>query len=182
MIKSVLCAGFGGQGIMLMGKLLAYGAIYENLEVTFYPSYGPEMRGGTANCTVVISSERVGSPIKNSFDIVIAMNQSSVDKFSSTITPGGFLIYNQPMVTDSSFLLDEIAIGIPANDIAIELGAPQASNMVALGGMLPKLDVLSIESIYKSLPNVLSSHRDKLIPINKKAIKKGYEFTLANTN
>ena len=174
MIKEILFAGFGGQGIMLMGKLLAYGAILEGLDVTFYPSYGPEMRGGTANCTVVLADKRIGSPIKNSYEIVMAMNQISVDKFASRVRPGGWIIFNQSMVDDLPQRDRIHASGIPATQIATDMGVPQAANMVALGGILPILEIVSIESLCKGLIKALPEHPKNLISLNEQAIRQGF--------
>ena len=175
MIDEVLIAGFGGQGIMLMGRLLAYGAIFEGFEVTFYPSYGPEMRGGTANCTVVISDERIGSPVRNRFTHLMAMNQASVDKFSERVKPGGVIAYNQSLVDTPPARTDVLRLGIPANRIAAELKAVQAANMVAMGGLLFLLRRISVPSLVKGLARVLPGYRHEAIPLNKAAILRGIE-------
>ena len=165
MIDEVLIAGFGGQGIMLMGKLLAYGAIYEGLEVTFYPSYGPEMRGGTANCTVVVSDQRIGSPVRNHFSHLMAMNQASVDKFSERVKPDGVIVYNQSLVR----------VAIPANRIAMELNAAQSANMVAMGGLAHVLKRVSVPALVKGLMRVLLKYRHDAIALNETAIQRGIE-------
>jgi len=175
MIDEVLIAGFGGQGIMLMGRLLAYGAIYEGLQVTFYPSYGPEMRGGTANCTVVISEDRIGSPVRNRFTHLMAMNQASVDKFSERVKPGGVIAYNQSLVDAPPARTDLMRLGIPANRIAVELQAPQAANMVALGGLAGMLGRISAASLVKGLERVLLRHRPEVIALNEAAIRRGMD-------
>jgi 2-oxoglutarate ferredoxin oxidoreductase subunit gamma len=172
MLKEVLIAGFGGQGIMLMGQLLAYGAIYEGLEVSFFPSYGPEMRGGTANCTVVISNERIGSPIRNFFTVLTAMNQASLDRFEDRVRPGGVVIYNETLISDPPKRKDIEHLKIPANRIAMEIGNPQVANMVAMGGLI-SLTGISLKSLVKGLPRVLPGYRHHLIPLNEKAVKKG---------
>jgi 2-oxoglutarate ferredoxin oxidoreductase subunit gamma len=179
MVNEILIAGFGGQGIMLMGKLLAYGAIYQGLEVTFYPSYGPEMRGGTANCTVVISDQRIGSPVRNEFAYLMAMNQVSVDKFSERIKPGGVIVYNATLVESLPERKDVKIVKIPANQIAMEIENPQVANMVAIGGLIHELKIISQESLKKGLVRVLPQHRHNLIPLNEQAIQKGFE-ALAN--
>ena len=175
MTDEVLIAGFGGQGIMLMGRLLAYGAIYEGLHVTFYPSYGPEMRGGTANCTVVISDERIGSPVRNRFTHLMAMNQASVDKFSERVKPGGVIAFNQSLVDTPPTRTDVMRVGIPANRIAAELKAPQAANMVALGGLLYLLRRIRVPALLKGLARVLPGYRREAIPLNEAAIQRGIE-------
>jgi len=172
MTKEILIAGFGGQGIMLMGQLLAYGAIYEGLEVSFFPSYGPEMRGGTANCTVVISSERIGSPIRNRFVMLMAMNPPSLEKFETHVRPGGVVAYNETLVSEAPKRNDVRILKIPANRIAMEIGNPQVANMVALGGMVSTLGI-SLESIQRGLPRVLPDYRHHFIPLNSDAIQRG---------
>ena len=175
MLNEILIAGFGGQGIMLMGKLLAYGAIYQGLEVTYYPSYGPEMRGGTANCTVVISDRRIGSPVRNEFACLMAMNQASVDKFTERVRPGGAIIYNDTLVDNPPVRKDlKIAKG-PANQIAIEMENAQVANMVAMGGLVKILDFISLESITKGIARVFPKHRHDLVPLNKQAIQMGFD-------
>ena len=175
MIAEVLIAGYGGQGIMLMGRLLAYGAIYEGLEVTFYPSYGPEMRGGTANCTVVIADERIGSPVRNRFTHLMAMNQASVDKFSDRVQPRGVIVYNESLVDTPPARADVILKAIPADRIAAELQAPQAANMVSMGGLLHVLPRINAASIIKGLARVLPAYRHAAIPLNAAAIQRGVE-------
>ncbi len=180
MIDEVLIAGFGGQGIMLMGRLLAYGAIYEGLQVTFYPSYGPEMRGGTANCTVVISDERIGSPVRNRFTLLVTMNQASLDKFGERVKPGGAIVYNQSLVDAPPARTDVKRMGIPANRIAEELQNPQAANMVAMGGLLYALQRIRVPAVLKGLARVLPVYRHEAIPLNQAAIDRGFE-ALAGT-
>jgi 2-oxoglutarate ferredoxin oxidoreductase subunit gamma len=176
MIDEILIAGFGGQGIMLMGKLLAYGAIYEGLEVTFYPSYGPEMRGGTANCTVVISEQRIGSPIKNTFTAMMAMNQASLTKFEDRVNAGGVIAYNETIIDTPPTREDVRIIKIPANKIAAELGNLQVANMVAVGGLVALLGMISLNSLVKGLTRELPAHRHHLISLNEEAIKRGMEL------
>jgi 2-oxoglutarate ferredoxin oxidoreductase subunit gamma len=175
MIDEVLIAGFGGQGIMLMGRLLAYGAIYEGLQVTFYPSYGPEMRGGTANCTVVVSDERIGSPVRNRFTHLMAMNQASADKFCGQVKPGGVIAYNESLVDTPPERTDLVRVAIPAGRIAAELQAPQAANMVALGGLAGLLRRISAASLVKGLERVLPRHRDNALALNEAAIRRGMD-------
>ncbi len=173
MLKEILIAGFGGQGIMLMGQLLAYGGIYEGLEVSFFPSYGPEMRGGTANCTVVLSDERIGSPIRNTFSVLMAMNQASLDKFANRVNAGGVVAYNETLIDSGPGRSDVEIVKIPANRIASEMGNPQVSNMAAIGGLIPTLGSVSLESLRKGLSRVLPDYRHHLIPINEEAMKLG---------
>jgi 2-oxoglutarate ferredoxin oxidoreductase subunit gamma len=171
----VLVAGSGGQGIMLIGRLLAYGAIYEGLQVTFYPSYGPEMRGGTANCTVVISAERIGSPVRNRFTHLLAMNQASVDKFVEQVKSGGTVVYNASMVDAPPTRPDLACTGVAADRIAAELNSPQAANMVALGAFAARLDGIGVPALYRGLERVLPKYRHGAVPLNRDAIRRGME-------
>jgi 2-oxoglutarate ferredoxin oxidoreductase subunit gamma len=180
MVEEILIAGFGGQGVMLMGHLLAYGAIYEGLEVTFFPSYGPEMRGGTANCTVVISDQRIGSPIRNTFTALMAMNQASLAKFEDRLKAGGVLAYNETLIDAPPERGDVRIIRIPANEIAAELGNPQVANMVAAGGLVTALGVICLDSLFKGLSRELPKHRHHLIPLNEEAIRRGMEAVQGN--
>ena len=175
MLDEILIAGFGGQGIMLMGKLLACGAIYEGLEVTFYPSYGPEMRGGTANCTVVISDNRIGSPVRKFFTCLMAMNQASVDRFTGSVKPGGVIIHNDAAIGSHPGGEDLRFINIPANQIATDMENIQVANMVAMGGLIHVLNTVSLDSLMRGLARVLPKYRHDLIPLNEKAIRKGVE-------
>jgi 2-oxoglutarate ferredoxin oxidoreductase subunit gamma len=173
MLKEILIGGFGGQGIMLMGQLLAYGAIHEGLESTFFPSYGPEMRGGTANCTVVISDQRIGSPIRNRFSVLVAMNQASLDKFKDRVKTNGILVYNETLIQDPPDVKDIEIIKVPANEIANELQRPQVANMVAVGALIRILGFISFDSLSRGLLKVLPEYRHQLIPLNEKALKMG---------
>ena len=173
MIDEIIIAGFGGQGIMLMGKLLAYASIYEGLQVTFYPSYGPEMRGGTANCTVVVSDERIGSPVRSRFTCLMAMNQASVDKFSELVKPGGIILYNETLVDTPPRRQDVRGVALPANRIAVEMETPQVANMVAMGGLIQTLGRISVSALTKGLKRVLPPYRHHLIPLNQAAIERG---------
>jgi len=174
-VEEILIAGSGGQGIMLMGQLLGYGALYERLEVTFFPSYGPEMRGGTANCTVVVSDRRIGSPVRNTFTALMAMNKASLERFEERVKAGGLVAYNKTLIETSPKRKDVRLLAIPANRIASELGNPQVANMVALGALADALGIISRGSLSKGLARVIPGHRHSLIPINEEAIKKGME-------
>jgi 2-oxoglutarate ferredoxin oxidoreductase subunit gamma len=175
-VEEILIAGSGGQGIMLMGQFLAYGALYEGLEVTFFPSYGPEMRGGTANCTVVISDQRIGSPVRNRFTTLMAMNEASLKRFEGQVKAGGLLAYNETLIEMPQERKDIRCLAIPANRIASELGNPQVANMVAIGALAVALGIISPNSLSRGLARVIPEHRHYLIPINEEAIKKGMEI------
>jgi 2-oxoglutarate ferredoxin oxidoreductase subunit gamma len=172
-LEEILIAGSGGQGIMLMGQLLAYGALYEGLKVTFFPSYGPEMRGGTANCTVVISGQRIGSPVRNTFTALMAMNKASLARFEGRVKAGGLVAYNETLIEMDRERKDIRILAVPANSIASELGNPQVANMVALGALAGALGIVSPGSLSKGLARVIPEYRRHLIPINEQAIKKG---------
>lgn len=173
MVEEILIAGSGGQGIMLMGQLLAYGGLYEGLEVTFFPSYGPEMRGGTANCTVVISDQRIGSPVRNTFTVLMAMNKPSLTWFEGRVNAGGLVAYNESLIEIPPQRADIRLLAVLANRIASELGNPQVANMVAIGALAGALGIISPSSLSKGLARVIPEHRRHLIPLNEEAIKKG---------
>lgn len=173
MTYEIICAGFGGQGVMLIGQLIAYAGMIEGKNVSWVPSYGPEMRGGTANCSVVVSDEPVGSPVISEPNGVIAMNQPSLEKFLPAVKPGGVLVYNSSLITMQATRDDLCIIAAPANDLAAELGNSKVANLVALGAFLQKTNVVTVDGIEKALEKVLPPHRHKLIPLNLEALRKG---------
>lgn len=176
MQKEVIISGFGGQGVLFIGKLLAYTGLDENKEVTWIPSYGPEMRGGTANCTVVISDEEIGSPFVKNPTAVIAMNLPSLDKYEDMVKPGGVLVVNASMVNRSVNRDDIKVVSIPANDIAEELGSMRSVNMVMLGALLGNLDLLSLDAVEKALKAHMPERQQKFLEGNKQALRKGASF------
>jgi len=173
MTLAVIMAGFGGQGIMLMGQLVAYAGMLENRQVSWMPSYGPEMRGGTANCTVVLSDQEIGSPVVTNPDVVIAMNLPSMDKFEKFLPPGGILIYNSTLINRKPERNDIRVIAVPASEMAQELGNERVANMVALGTFIGATAAVRQESLTAALEKVLPSHRQVLLPLNVLAIAKG---------
>ncbi|ACB85249.1 2-oxoacid:acceptor oxidoreductase family protein [Natranaerobius thermophilus] len=177
-MQEVIMAGFGGQGVMSMGQLLTYAGMLESKGVAWMPSYGPEMRGGTANCTVVITDEeQVGSPIVSNPDTLIAMNYPSLVKFKDSIKAGGVLLYNSSLIEEEVESIDDVDIyPIPANEIANELGESRIANMVMLGAFIEKTHAVSIDSVLESLKKVLPEKRHNLIPVNEKALRKGAEM------
>jgi len=176
MLEEVIIAGFGGQGLMLMGRLLAYAGMLEGRKVAWMPSYGPEMRGGTANCTVIISSEEIASPIVTNPKTVIAMNKPSLDKFESSIQKDGLIVLNNSLI-DQEVKRDDIRVlKIPANDIANKLGNLRVANMVTLGAYVKKSGVVKLESIFKALEKVLAGKNQKILDLNKVALKKGEDI------
>lgn len=176
MLEEVIMAGFGGQGVMLMGRLLAYAGMLEGKNVAWMPSYGPEMRGGTANCTVIISSEEVASPVVSYPKSIIVMNKPSLDKFEATVQKDGLIIINESLINQKVKRDDVRIVRVPANDIANELGNLKVANMVVLGAYLKKSEVVRLETIFKALEKVLAGRNQKLIDLNKKALKQGEEL------
>ena len=179
MQKEVIIAGFGGQGVLFAGQLLSYTAMDEGKEVTWFPSYGPEMRGGTANCTVVISDEEIGSPLVKNPTAVIAMNLPSLEKFEGLVEEDGVLVVNASMINREVTRKDIKVVSIPANDIAGELGSERAVNMLLLGALLGNMDMLSIEAVEKALKAHLPERHKKFLPLNIEALHKGATY-LAN--
>ncbi len=176
MLERIIISGFGGQGVMLMGRLLAYAGMIEGKKVAWMPSYGPEMRGGTANCTVLISSNEIGSPIVSHPKVLIAMNQPSLDKFELNVNENGLIILNDSLIEREVKRNDVKAIRIPADDVAGKLGNSRAANMVVLGAYVKKSGVVKMETIFMALEKALAGRNQKLIDINKKALKQGAEL------
>ena len=164
------------SGVMLMGRLLAYAGMIEGKKVAWMPSYGPEMRGGTANCTVLISTKEIGSPIVSHPKALIAMNQPSLDKFEPNVREDGLIILNSSLIKHKVKRNDVDIIRIPADDIADKLGNSRAANMVVLGAYVKKSRVVKLETIFKALEKALAGRNQKLIDINKKALKQGAEL------
>ncbi len=179
MTEEIIIAGFGGQGVLSMGKILAYSGIMQNQEVSWMPSYGPEMRGGTANVTVVLSDERISSPIINSYDTAIILNQQSMDKFESTVKPGGLLIYDPNGITRHPARKDINIFSIEASEEAGKQGLMKIFNMIVLGGFLKLKPLIQPEFIRKGLEKSLPVRHHKLIPDNEKAIEIGKELIKA---
>jgi 2-oxoglutarate ferredoxin oxidoreductase subunit gamma len=175
MTTKVIMAGFGGQGVVLMGTLLSYSAMVEGKHTTFFPSYGAEMRGGTANCSVVVSDEEIASPVVNQPDCVVAMNIASLEKFESRVRPGGMIFVNSSLIKRDVAREDVEEIRIPANDIAEDLGSSRAANMVILGSVLKKTGAVKVDAAIECLEKVLSERAMALLDVNKKALRKGFE-------
>ena len=177
MYYDVIMAGFGGQGIMLIGDILAYAAIREGKRVTYMPTYGVEMRGGTANCTIVVSDEEIGSPITGHPYSVIVMNGPSLVKFQPRVRPGGFMLVNTSLIDAGQVNRTDIdTLLLPTNDIALELGSDKMANMVALGGYIERTHVVAMENIKASLPKAIAERYHKTIPQNIKAIETGAQL------
>jgi len=173
MKKEIIISGFGGQGVLSMGKILAYSGLMEDKEVTWMPAYGPEQRGGTANVTVIVSDERISSPVLSKFDIAIVLNQPSLDKFESRVKPGGILIYEGNGIINPPTRTDIDIYRIDAMDKAAELKNTKVFNMIVLGGMLKVSPVVSANGVEKALFKTLPERHHKLIPLNMEAIKIG---------
>lgn len=176
MEESFVFSGFGGQGVILAGKILAQAGTDRGLHVTWLPSYGPEMRGGTANCTVVLSDEPIASPVVDNPTVLMAMNLPSLDRFEKTVAKGGTMLVNSSLVTRPPERNDVRVLSVPANDIALSLGNSQAANMVALGAIIKATGIISLESIKSTMVRMLS-HKDtaKLIALNEQALDTGYK-------
>ena len=173
MLEEIIIAGFGGQGVMSMGQLIAYAGMLEEKGVSWLPSYGPEQRGGTANCAVVVSDEPVGSPLVTNPSTAIVLNNPSFDKFEHRVRPGGLLIINSSLVTRVSERSDIEIIELTATDMAVDLGNARVANMILLGAFIELTKVVSSESIIESLKKVLSEEKHHLIEVNKQALNKG---------
>ena len=176
MTNEILLAGFGGQGILFMGKMLAYFGLYENKEVSWLPSYGPEMRGGTANVTVIISDKPISSPTLQTFDTAIILNQQSMDKFESQVKPGGVLIYDTNGITRHPQRKDIKIYVIDATEEAAKRGNSRIFNTLILGGYLKVRPIVTLENVYKGLKKSLPERAWKSLPMNEEAIKKGMEL------
>ena len=173
MKTEIIIAGFGGQGVLSMGKILAYSGLMEDKEVTWMPSYGPEQRGGTANVTVILSDERISSPILNSYDMVVVLNQQSLDKFQSKVKPGGILIYDNYGIHTPPTRTEITVYCIEAMNATFELGNNKAFNMIVLGAMLKLNSIVTIESVVKALKKTLPERHHHMIPMNEEALRKG---------
>jgi len=176
MTEEIIIAGFGGQGVLSMGQVLCYSGVMENKEVSWMPSYGPEMRGGTANCIAIISDTPISSPILTKFDTVIALNQPSLDKFESAVKPGGLLIYEASTILNPPTRKDITVVPIEATKEASNLNNSKIMNMIVLGSFLKKKPIIKMENILQGLKKVLPDRYHHLIPLNETAIKKGMEL------
>lgn len=175
MQKEIIIAGFGGQGVLFSGQVLAYAAMDSGLEVTWIPSYGPEMRGGTANCTVVIADNEIGSPLVKNPPLAIALNLPSFGKYEDVLATGGTLVVNQSMVDREAKRDDINVIFVPCNEIAEEIGDRKLTNMVAMGALLTALPELTLNDIEKALEGHLPKRHAHLLPKNYEALKRGFE-------
>ena len=173
MKEELIIAGFGGQGVLSMGKILAYAALMDDLEVTWMPSYGPEQRGGTANVTVIISDSEISSPMLDNYDTAVILNQQSLDKFESKVKPGGTLIYDSYGIHKVPTRTDINVYRIDAMEATFEMENAKAYNMVVLGALLKIKDIVPVESVIKGLKKTLPERHHHLIPMNEDAIARG---------
>jgi 2-oxoglutarate ferredoxin oxidoreductase subunit gamma len=171
--QQVICAGFGGQGVMSMGQLLTYAGMIEGKNVSWLPSYGPEMRGGTANCSVVVSDKPVGSPIITDATTAIVMNLPSMIKFEQDLVKDGILLINSSLIDKKPSRDDVKAYFVPANEIANELGNAKVANMVMLGAFLELTKTVEVDSIIAALKKVFGPAKEHLVPMNKDALERG---------
>ncbi len=181
MTEEIIIAGFGGQGVLTMGQILCYAGVIENKEVSWMPSYGPEMRGGTANCMVIVSDTAISSPILTKFDTVIALNQPSLDKFEKSVKPGGLLIYEASTILKPPSRTDIEVVPIEAANEATKLNNSKVMNMIILGAFLHKKPILAFDTVIAGLKKVLPERYHNLVPLNSQAMERGMELAGAVT-
>jgi 2-oxoglutarate ferredoxin oxidoreductase subunit gamma len=175
MTEEIIIAGFGGQGVLSLGKILAYSGIMQDEEVSWMPSYGPEMRGGTANVTVILSDERISSPYLKVYDTAIILNQQSMDKFEKSVKPGGVLIYDPNGIIIHPTRTDIDIYQVEGNRLATEMGNKKVFNMIVLGGFLKIKPIVKLDNVIEGLKKSLHERYHNLIPLNKEAITKGMQ-------
>jgi 2-oxoglutarate ferredoxin oxidoreductase subunit gamma len=175
MYSEIIMAGFGGQGVLLIGKLLAYAGLEAGREVTWMPAYGPEMRGGTCNCTVVLSDRQVGSPISAKPHLLIALNLPSLDKFESMVRPGGVIVVNTSLINRLPTRKDVVVVPVAANELAIEAGTAKAANMVALGALLGATGLAELKQVQSIIEKTFAA-KPKLVAANNIALSRGFEI------
>lgn len=177
-LKNIKVAGFGGQGVMMFGQLLAYCSTHDELSSLWYPSYGPETRGGTANCSVIISKKPINSPVFRDADHLVAFNEPSLNKFQSFLRPKGLILYNSSLIKTEVSSQNLLAVGVPINDIAADLGNHQVANMVMLGAYLELTKLFSDDTIAKVLKKFLGERKAHLLDLNLEAISAGRHYVV----
>ena len=181
MTEKIIISGFGGQGVMFMGKILAYAGMLADKEVSWIPSYGPEMRGGTANCSVIVSAEEINCPVVNKPSLVVAMNGPSLEKFLPTVELGGLVIINSSIVKDEVTRNDVRVLKVPAQELAAEkVGKANLANVVIVGAMLAKIYVLTLEDVVAALKEVVAAKRPEMLAVNQQALEVGMNFVKEN--
>ena len=176
MTQKIRCAGFGGQGIVLMGKLISQAAMGEGRHTTFFPQYGAAMRGGTANCSVIVSESPIASPMVEDPDVALIMNGPSLDKFESTVKPGGWIFYNSSLIDRKVKRTDVHVVEVRANNIAEEVGSSKTANMVMLGAFAKKVGTVKLESLLAALDVQLEGKNEKIMNMNREAMKRGAQL------
>lgn len=174
--QEIIIAGFGGQGVLSMGQIIAYSAMKEGKEISWMPAYGPEMRGGTANCIVIVSPDRISSPIVTTFDSGIILNQPSLDKFADKIKPGGMLLCEQSTIITPCSRTDIEILMIPATEKAVAMGKKQIANMILLGAFLERRPIVAIKNVLQALREVLPERHHHLILLNEEALTIGQQL------
>lgn len=175
MLSKIIIAGFGGQGVIVAGKLLAYAAMKENKEVTYFPSYGAEMRGGTCNCSVIVSDSRIANPIIDHADVAIVLNKPSKDKFEKNVRKDGILIINRTLAGEEIERTDIVGKYVDASKLAEDAGNVKAANMVILGAFVKSTGIIKLDTLTNSLKDVFPGFSDKLIELNIKALRSGFD-------
>lgn len=176
MLTQILIAGFGGQGVLFAGKFLAYKGLMEGKEVSWLPSYGPEMRGGTANCSVILSDDPVGSPIVATPDVLVAMNLPSFEKYEKSVLPGGMMVVDSTLIAARTDRTDVDAYYIPATKMANDAGIPTLANMIMMGQLIRRCSAISFDNMRESLSKVVSAKHADLLEVNLKALEAGYNY------
>lgn len=176
MKEEIVIAGFGGQGVLSMGKILAYAGLMDDLEVSWMPSYGPEQRGGTANVTVILSDRPISSPVLDSYDTAVVLNQQSLDKFESKVKPGGTLIYDPYGIHHKPSRTDINIVPVDAMEASLEMKNSKTYNMILLGALLKCRPVVGTDAVVRGLRKTLPERHHHLIPLNEEALKKGMEL------
>jgi 2-oxoglutarate ferredoxin oxidoreductase subunit gamma len=175
MITRTLFAGFGGQGVLLMGYVLSHGAMLKGLNVTYFPAYGAEMRGGTANCTVTLSEEKIASPVASNAEILVAMNSPSLEKFEPMVINKGMVFTNSSLIKDNPSRTDTAVIKVPIVELAREVGSDRTANMIMIGAVCAKANLLTLEETFKGMQAALKG-KEKFFELNKKGIERGFAF------
>ena len=178
MTYEIILAGFGGQGILFLGKMIALAGMIDGKEVSWIPSYGPEMRGGTANCSVVVSDRRIGTPVVTRPNVLVAMNRPSLEKFESTMQPGGHLLINKTLIEIPHTRQDIDVTYLEITGLAGELGNPRLANVVALGGLIGRVGLVSRDAVIEALKKELSGKKAALLDLNLKALDAGQQAAL----
>jgi 2-oxoglutarate ferredoxin oxidoreductase subunit gamma len=179
MTYEIVLAGFGGQGVLFLGKMIALAGMIDGKEVSWIPSYGPEMRGGTANCSVVVSDRRIGSPVVSHPNVLVAMNRPSLEKFESKVQPGGTVLINKTLIEIPHTRTDILPVYLEITGLAGELGNPRLANIVALGGLIGRLGLVSRASVVEALKKELSGKKAALFDLNVKALDAGQQGVMA---